>query len=149
MVSEATALIVVVLVAASTCLAVATSAVLTAPVAPSAEGSIISTDELNIYSDQEKTSCCTHIDWGEIEQGTTAVYKIYIENQGSTAKTLHMSTSDWQPTGAGSCLTLNWDREAAVLEPGSVVEATFTLTAAWDIGSLDAFNFDITIQGIV
>jgi hypothetical protein len=150
MVTQATALIVVVLVAASTCLAVATSAVLSTPPAPahSAVGAIISNDQLNIYSDQQKTLCCTSIDWGEIEQGSSATHKIYIENQGSSAITLHMSASNWQPTEAGSCLTLNWNREAAVVGPDSMVEATLTLSVAWDVGSLDTFGFDIIINGI-
>ena len=148
MVSQAIGLILVILVSAGTCAAVATSGVLTTPPASPKQGVIISSEELNIYSDQAKTSCCASIDWGEIQQGSNATYSIYIENKGVTAKSLHMSTSNWQPLDARSVLTLSWDREATLMQPGEIIEATFTLEAAWDIGSLDSFSFDITVVAV-
>lgn len=148
MANQKTAPIAVVLVVAIACLAVVTAAVLSDQQAKSAGGSVIATDDIEVYNDQGATDPCMQIDWGTIDEGSSATHTIYVKNTGGSTQTLHLSMSNWVPSEASSFLSVSWDREAASLLPGEMVLATLRLSAAWDTGSLDVFSFDLTVEGI-
>jgi hypothetical protein len=147
MASQKYIIISVILVVAVACLTIVTATVLSDQQAPTSQGLVTSTDQISVFNDQAATDACTSIDWGTIDEGASASRTIYVENTGNCTQTLHMLTSNWQPASANSVLVLSWDKEGAVLEPGVMVEATLSLIVAWDVGDLDAFDFNLVIEG--
>ena len=102
---------------------------------------------VEVYHDSACTQPCTTVDVGTVNPGTSATQDIYIKNTGTVPVTLSMATSNWNPANAGSYLDLSWDRPGYVLGVGSSVQATLTLTAASDTGSLTIFSVTVTITG--
>lgn len=103
---------------------------------------------VGVYWDQGCTSQATTIDWGNLSPGSTTTVTVYIKNEGSVALDLSMSTDNWNPSSASNYLSLSWNKEGYVLDPGEVVSATFTLTVSSSAGSISTFSFDIVITGV-
>jgi len=103
---------------------------------------------VEIYHDLECTQPCTTVDVGAVNPGSSAPQDIYIKNTGTVPVTLSMATSNWNPANADSYLDLSWNRPDYDLGVGSVVQATLTLTAASNTGSLTAFSVSVTITGM-
>jgi hypothetical protein len=114
----------------------------------SINGTINSGESVNVYIDEECILTCSQIEWGEVEEGETVQRWIYIKNTSNANQTLSMETSDWQPVEASSVLSVSWDKEGYILEPSTIVEAKLILKVAQDVGEIDTFDFDLTIQGI-
>ena len=110
-------------------------------------GSVTSSVGVEVYNDPATTNSCTTINWGSLYPGDSATKTIYIKNTGNTNETLHLITSDWNPSQAGSLISLNWNKEATQLQPSGIVAATLTLTTQGDMGDLTDFEFNVTIQG--
>ena len=102
---------------------------------------------VGVYWDSGCTNVVSSIDWGALEPGATIDKTIYVKNEGSVALTLSMSTDNWNPSSASSYMTLSWNRENYVLNPGSVVSAVLTLSVSSGISGITNFSFDITISG--
>ena len=102
---------------------------------------------VEVYHDSACTQPCTTVDVGTVNPGNSAIQDIYIKNTGTVPVTLSMATSNWNPANAGSYLDLSWNRPSYVLGVGSSVQATLTLTAASDTGSLTTFSVTVTITG--
>ena len=66
---------------------------------------------LGVYSDSACTQTVTTLSIGALNPGANATQTVYIKNTGNIAETLTMTTSNWTPTGAGSSLTLTWNRQ--------------------------------------
>jgi hypothetical protein len=111
------------------------------------QGAVTSTSNIGIYTDPQTTTLCTNLDWGTLNEGTSAIQTLYIKNSGNTIATLHLTTTDWTPVATTSLMTLSWNKEGTTLNPGSVVAATLTLSAAQDMADVDSFDFNIIIQG--
>lgn len=111
------------------------------------QGGITSTENIDIFTDPQATSLCTQIDWGTLTEGTTATHTLYLKNVGNKNQTLHLTTSDWTPASTTSLMTLSWNKENTTLNPGSVIAATLTLSAAQDMADVDSFSFNIIIEG--
>jgi len=107
----------------------------------------INTVNVEAYTNSACTIPCTALDVGNVNPGSTVTQRIYIKNSGTIPVTLTMATSNWNPTNAGSYLTLSWNRQNTVLNAGASVSATLTLTVASDTGSLEAFSCSVTITG--
>lgn len=103
---------------------------------------------VDVYTDPQATTLCSDIDWGTLDEGDTATKTIYVKNTGNTTETLTMHTTDWTPATAESLMTLSWDQEATLLQPGEIVTATLTLSTSWDMGDVETFNFNLVIQGL-
>ena len=102
---------------------------------------------LGVYSDSACTQTVTALTAGTLNPGNTATQTIYIKNTGNIPETLTMTTNNWTPTNASSSLTLTWNRQNNVLNAGASVQATLTLTAAANTGSLTTFSCDVTLTG--
>jgi hypothetical protein len=107
----------------------------------------INTVNVEAYSDSDCTEAVTTLNMGNVSPGSSVSQTIYIKNSGTVPVTLTMDTSGWSPAGAGSYLTLSWDRQNDELAAGASVSATLTLTAESDTGSLTAFSCSATITG--
>ena len=102
---------------------------------------------VGVYWDSDCTDNVTSIDWGFLEPGATANVTVYIKNEGNIPVVLGMTTDNWDPTSASDYMTLSWNRESHVLNPGSV-QAILTLSVSSEIDGVTNFSFDITITGI-
>src|SRR5665811_391198 len=70
---------------------------------------------LGVYSDSACTQTATTLTAGTLNPGATTTQTIYIKNTGNIAETLTMTTGNWVPSGAGSSLTLTWNKQNTVL----------------------------------
>ncbi len=102
---------------------------------------------VKLYTDASCTTPCTSINVGNMNPGSSTTQTVYVKNNGTVPMTLSMTSSGWNPTSASSYLTLSWNRAGYVLNAGSSVQATLTLTVASNTGTLTAFSCNVTITG--
>ena len=102
---------------------------------------------LGVYSDSACTQTVTSLSVGTLNPGGTATQTVYVKNTGNIPETLTMTTGNWTPSGAGSSLTLSWNRQNTVLAAGASIQATLTLTAASNTGTITTFSCDVTLTG--
>jgi hypothetical protein len=107
----------------------------------------VNTIGVSIYWDNSCSSVISSIDWGNLDPGSNKNVVGYIRNSGNLPSILTMQTSNWNPSGAATYLSLSWDYDGQVLNPGEVVQVTFTLSISEMIEGITSFNFDITIIG--
>jgi hypothetical protein len=102
---------------------------------------------LSVYSDSACTQPVTTLTAATLNPGATTTQTIYIKNTGNVPETLTMTTNNWTPTSASTSLTLTWNRQNTVLNAGASTQATLTLTAAANTGTLTTFSCDVTLTG--
>lgn len=102
---------------------------------------------LGIYSDSACTIPVTALNVGALNPGSSATQTIYIKNTGNVPETLTMTINNWNPTNANTYLTLTWNRQNTILNAGATIQATLTLTATSNTGSLTNFSCDVTLTG--
>jgi hypothetical protein len=127
-------------------LGVTTAALLSANQTVPLNGTI-SAVNLGIFSDSTCTQTATALNVGDLSPGRTSTQTVYIKNTGNVPETLTMTTNNWNPISAGSLLTLTWNLQNTVLNAGASIQATITLTAASNTGSLTNFSCDVTLTG--
>jgi hypothetical protein len=86
---------------------------------------------------------------GTLNPGATATQTVYIKNTGNIPETLTMTVNNWNPANANTYLTLTWNRQNNVLAAGASIQATLTLTATANTGSLTTFSCDVTLTGVL
>jgi len=102
---------------------------------------------VGVYTDSGCTIPCTAISAGTLNPGGTFTQNVWIKNTGTVSETLTMLADTWNPANANSSLTLTWNRQNYVLSSGANVQATLTLTAAANTGTLTTFSCSVTITG--
>jgi hypothetical protein len=102
---------------------------------------------VGIYQYQNCTSPITSINWGMLNPGASVNDTVYIRNEGNTPATLSMTTSNWNPSNASSCITLNWNYGGQTLSINQVIPVKFTLSVSSSISGITNFSFTITIVG--
>ena len=102
---------------------------------------------VELYTDPYCTVPCTSLSAGTVAPGASVTQSLYVKNTGTVAMTLSMAVSAWNPSNAGSYLTVSWNRVGYVLAANSSVQATLTLTAAANTGTLTTFSCNVTITG--
>jgi hypothetical protein len=102
---------------------------------------------VGVYQDSACTQVLSLLDWGSIGPGSSANRTIYIKNDGTTAMTLNMTVSAWNPASASSYIGLTWNREGTVLNQGNSAAALLTLTVSASITGITSFNYNVTITG--
>jgi hypothetical protein len=107
----------------------------------------VSAVNVGVYSNSQCTTNCTSISWGTLYPGNTTTRPIWVKNTGTVPVTLTMTNAGWLPTTANTVLTITWNRQNTVLNAGQSIDATLTLTAASNTGSLTDFSFNIIITG--
>ena len=108
---------------------------------------VIKAINVDVYWDVGCTQNVTEIDWGTPAPGDVVNNVVYIKNGGTSLVPLSMLSSGWDPAGAGSFLTLTWDREGAPVDAGGVVQALLSLDVSGAITGITDFSFDIVIEG--
>ena len=127
-------------------LTVVSAGVLTASQSVTSSGTITAVN-VGVYADSGCTQSCSNIDWGTLPPGNSTNRIVYVKNTGTVPVTLSLSTTNWTPSNANNYLTLSWDRTNYVLNAGSSIQATLTLTASSGAGSLTSFSFNVVITG--
>ena len=112
----------------------------------SSTGSIL-TIGVGVYTDSGCNTPLTSIPWGTLEPGESQNIVCYIKNEGTSASTLNMYTSNWSPSIAEDYLTLTWNYGGQYISPDSSRQITFTLIVEENIEGISNFSFDITIVG--
>ena len=111
-------------------------------------GAITSSANLGVYSNSACTTLLSNINWGTLIPGGATTQTIYLKNTGSDLSlALSMATNEWTPAGANGPITLTWNKEGAILQPGQSVAATFTLSASSSITNVTSFSVQITLTG--
>ena len=100
---------------------------------------------VGVYWDQPCTNTISSISWGTLDPGSNVNKTIYIRNEGNTAATLSMTTSNWNPTNASSYMTLSWNYGGQTLSVNQVVQVKLTLSVSSSVTGITNFSFDITI----
>jgi hypothetical protein len=137
---------IIALAIAAIALIATTAAILTSNQTVPLNGTINAVN-LAIYSDSACTQTVSTLNVGTLNPGANATQTLYVKNTGNIAETLTISTANWNPTNANTSLTLSWNRQNYVLPAGQNIQATLTLTAAANTGSLTNFNCDVTLTG--
>ena len=137
---------IIALAIAAIALTATTAAILTSNQTVPLNGTINAVN-LAVYSDSGCTQTVTSLNVGTLNPGANATQTIYVKNTGNIAETLTISTANWNPTNANTSLTLSWNRQNYVLPAGQNIQATLTLTAAANTGSLTSFSCDATLTG--
>ena len=114
----------------------------------------IKTLEVEIYWDANGVNKRETMNWGEIEPWTSTNTIAYIKSASNFVVTLTFSLTDWNPVEISDYLTISWDYNGTLIEPGEIIPVTTTLSAS----SSDAFidylvdneikNFDASIHFI-
>ena len=102
---------------------------------------------VGVYWDPDCVNTVTSISWGTVEPGSNETVRVYIRNEGNSVSTLSMYTSNWSPSNASDYISFSWDYGGQSVNPGEVVEVTFTLAVSSSIEGITSFSFDIVIVG--
>ena len=100
---------------------------------------------VGVYWNQACTNATSSISWGILDPGSNVNKTIYIRNEGNTAATLSMTTSNWNPANASSYMTLSWNYGGQTLNINQVVQVKLTLAVSASVSGITNFSFDITI----
>jgi len=141
-----TTLTIIALVTLSIALTATTLAAINVNITVPSSGTITAIN-LGVYSDSTCTIPATSLNIGTLNPGSTATQTVYVKNTGNAPATLTMTTNNWNPTNTNTYLTLTWNRENTVLNAGASIQATMTLTAAANTGTLTTFSCDVTLTG--
>ena len=103
---------------------------------------------VGVYWNQACTNATSSISWGILDPGSNVNKTIYVRNEGNTASTLSMTTSNWNPTNASSYMTLSWNYGGQTLSVNQVVQVKLTLSVSSSVTGITNFSFDITITAV-
>lgn len=100
---------------------------------------------IGIYWDQNCTNRTLSLDWGLIEPGSNSTVMVYVRNDGDSAVSLWMATSNWTPSVALGYMTLIWNYPGGILSADEVIPIELILNVSPTINGITDFSFDIVI----
>jgi hypothetical protein len=107
----------------------------------------VKTANVGVYWDGGCTNATSIVQWGSLSPGTSSSVVLYVRNEGNVALRLALTTSNWSSVAASSYMTLGWNRQGHLLNAGSSIQATLTLSVSSSITGVSSFSFDIIISG--
>lgn len=108
---------------------------------------IVATANLVLYNDPVRTIECQTINWGTMAPNETRTHALYIYNNGTIPLQLGLRNSNWNPLNANTYISVTWDRETTVIEPGATISAILSLHVDMNITGITTFRCDLVIQG--
>jgi hypothetical protein len=102
---------------------------------------------VNVYQDSACTISLSSWNWSLLEPGSSTLKTMYVKNEGNAPMTLNMTTNTWIPSNTPTYVTVTWNRENAVVNPGNNVQANVTLTVSPSITGITTFTFTLVITG--
>jgi hypothetical protein len=83
---------------------------------------------VSLYEDENCTQILTTLDWGFLAPGDSAMYLIYLQNNGTVNATLDFfSTRNHDPPDLSNYMSLSWNYTGQILEPNEVIPIKFDL----------------------
>lgn len=102
---------------------------------------------VSVYQDSNCTQALSSITWGMLDPGSSSQKTMYVKNEGNTAMTLNMTITTWSPANTTNYITVTWNQEGTVVNPGSNVQANVTLALSQNITGITNFTFTMIISG--
>ena len=103
---------------------------------------------IGIYWDQACTNRTSSIDWGFIQADSNNTFTVYVKNEGNSAASLWLGTSNWNPSIALDYMFLNWNYSGQILDVGQVIPLKLTLTVSPTISGITNFSYITIITAI-
>lgn len=100
---------------------------------------------IEAYGDPECTQVISAVNWGELTPGGFSQVVLYLKSTSTAPASLTLSTEAWSPPEAGNYLTLEWDYDGSVLQPGEIRGVLFTLRVSESVTGITSFAFDFLI----
>lgn len=100
---------------------------------------------VGIYWDQACTNRTLSLNWGSIEASSRNNLTVYVRNEGNSAVSLGLNTSNWTPPATSSYISLNWNYTDQVLSKNEVIPIQITLTVYPTIIDINNFSFQTII----
>jgi hypothetical protein len=91
------------------------------------------------------------LDWDEIKVNPVNT-TLYVKSVSNFRVTLNMSLTDWNPVEISDYLTISWDYNGTILDPGEIIPVTMTLSASSSDALIDYLveneitRFDVVIH---
>lgn len=108
---------------------------------PVQQTGIITSVDIQVYSDAQCTTVLTEINWGTVESPSINTRTIYVKNIGNTPVTLDLMDD------APADYSVSWNQINTPLDADESVAAIITLSVPSGLPKGSTFNFDITIIG--
>jgi hypothetical protein len=103
---------------------------------------------VGIYWDLACLNKTLSLNWGIIAAGSSNSLTVYVRNEGNSAVSLLLSTSEWVPSSASSYISLNWNYTNQALKTNEVMPLELTLTVSPTIDGITDFKHLTTITTI-
>jgi hypothetical protein len=103
---------------------------------------------VGIYWDHGCTNRALSLDWGLIEPGSNNTLTIYVKNEGYSAVSLWLKTSNWTPSTSLSYMSLNWNYSGQALGVDQAVPLELTLSVSPTTSDITDFSFTTIITTI-
>jgi hypothetical protein len=100
---------------------------------------------VGVYWDQGCTNRTLSLDLGLVEPGSNSTVRVYVRNEGDSAVSLWMKTSNWTPSAASGYMTLNWNYSGISLSADEVIPLELTLSVSPTVSGITDFSFDTVI----
>jgi hypothetical protein len=100
---------------------------------------------VGIYWDQACTNKTLSLNWGFINASSNNNLTVYVRNEGNSAVSLGLNTSNWTPSATSSYISLIWNYTAQVLSTNEVIPIQLTLIVSPTIINITNFSFETTI----
>lgn len=101
----------------------------------------IKTIDVETYWDENLETKRETLDWGEIETGMSSNLTLYVKSTSNFVVTVNLTLTDWDPQNISDYLSITWDYNGTLLNPGDVIPVTLTLTVP---SSEDFINYLVT-----
>ena len=101
---------------------------------------------VGIYWNQDCTNRTLSLDWGQIEPSSNSTVMVYVRNEGESAVSLWMTTSDWTPNVASNYMALSWNYTGRILSPHEVSPIELILNISPTVSGITDFSVDIVIS---
>lgn len=108
----------------------------------------IKTINVQVFWDQACTQPVYNIDWGNPEPGDTVLKTVYLKNSGNTPLSLSLIISNWTPSNSESYMTLSWDQEGNIINPGDIIKSNISLEVSSNISGITDFTISLIIEGV-
>jgi archaellum component FlaG (FlaF/FlaG flagellin family) len=102
---------------------------------------------VSLYQDSSCTIPLSALTWSNVEPNSSTIQTVYVKNEGTAPMTLNMTTNTWNPANALTYITVTWNQENTIVNPGNNVQANVTLTVSPSIAGITSFTFTIVIKG--
>ncbi len=100
---------------------------------------------VGIYWNQACTNNTISINWGTIGAGSNSTLTVYIKNEGNSAASLSLGTTNWTPPATLDYMSLTWNYSGQILNVDQVIPLKLILTVAPTIIGITNFSFNIII----